>query len=120
MWNIGRYLGLKLFGSAYNNEALKVVYQLHAAAKNCKHFQQGNHIATIIIGIEHNLLVKLYNHEVDNLAHIVKDLVKEGGARVVKFAFGLLYADAQGFGSQWHSDSTDPWTHFDLPQMKGS
>ncbi|KAG1860095.1 hypothetical protein F4604DRAFT_1684472 [Suillus subluteus] len=152
------------FGSAYDDEALKMVHQLHAAAaaKDHKRFQQGDCIATIIMGTvkgdanvevpslyhsqtlmwigiirerfsgiiiqrtiwsvdscgtrisglapfwEHNLLVKLYSHEVDNLEHIAKDLVEEGGTRAAKFASGSLYAGAQGFGAQWHQDFTDP------------
>ncbi|KAG1833201.1 P-loop containing nucleoside triphosphate hydrolase protein [Suillus subalutaceus] len=143
VWNIGRYLGLELFGSAYDDEALKMVRQLRtAAAKDRKRFQQGDRIATIIMGTvkgdadvevpslyrsqmlmwigiirerfsgivirrtiwsvdscgarisglapfqEHNLLVKLYSHEVDNLERIAKDLVEEGGTRAAKFASG--------------------------------
>lgn len=145
VWNIGRYLGLEPFGSAYDDEALKMVRQLRAAAaKDRKRFQQGNRIATIIMGTvkgdadadipslyrsqmlmwigiirerfsgvvirrtiwsvdncgtrisglapfqEHNLLVKLYSHEVDNLERIAKDLVEEGGARAAKFASGSV------------------------------
>ncbi|KAG1763002.1 P-loop containing nucleoside triphosphate hydrolase protein [Suillus placidus] len=143
VWNIGRCLGLELFGSTYDDEALKMVRQLRAAAaKDRKRFQQGDRIATIIMGTvkgntdvevpslyrsqmltwigvirerftgivirrtiwsvdnhgtrisglapfqEHNLLVKLYSHEVDNLECIAKDLVEEGGARAAKFASG--------------------------------
>ncbi|KAG1793303.1 P-loop containing nucleoside triphosphate hydrolase protein [Suillus plorans] len=43
---------------------------------------------------EHNLLVKLYCHEVDNLERIAKDLVEEGSARAAKFASG----------SEWKKD----------------
>lgn len=39
---------------------------------------------------EHNLLVKLYSHEVDNLERIAKDLVEEGSARAAKFASGSV------------------------------
>ncbi|KAG1851648.1 P-loop containing nucleoside triphosphate hydrolase protein [Suillus subluteus] len=39
---------------------------------------------------EHNLLVKLYSHEVDNLERIAKDLVEEGGTRAAKFASGSV------------------------------
>lgn len=122
-----------------------MVRQLRAAAaKDRKRFQQGNRIATIIMGTvkgdvdvdipslyrsqmlmwigiirerfsgvvirrtiwsvdncgarisglapfqEHNLLVKLYSHEVDNLERIAKDLVEEGGARAAKFASGSV------------------------------
>ncbi|KAG1741204.1 P-loop containing nucleoside triphosphate hydrolase protein [Suillus occidentalis] len=42
---------------------------------------------------EHNLLVKLYSHEVDNLERIAKDLVEEGGARAAKFASGSWKKD---------------------------
>ncbi|KIK38068.1 hypothetical protein CY34DRAFT_91603, partial [Suillus luteus UH-Slu-Lm8-n1] len=147
VWNIGRYLGLEPFGSAYDDEALKMVRQLRAAAaKDRKRFQQGNRIATIIMGTvkgdadadipslyrsqmlmwigiirerfsgvvirrtiwsvdncgtrisglapfqEHNLLVKLYSHEVDNLERIAKDLVEEGGARAAN-----IYQSIQDF-----------------------
>ncbi|KAG1834958.1 P-loop containing nucleoside triphosphate hydrolase protein [Suillus subalutaceus] len=143
VWNIGRCLGLELFGSSYDHEALKMVRQLRAAAaKDRKRFKQGDRIAKIIMGTvkgdadvdvpslyrsqmltwisiirerfsgviirrtilsvdyrgvrisglapfqEHNLLVKLYGHEVDNLERIAKDLVEEGGARAAKFASG--------------------------------
>ncbi|KAG2062895.1 hypothetical protein BDR04DRAFT_1039611, partial [Suillus decipiens] len=37
---------------------------------------------------EHNLLVKLYAHEIANLELIAKDLVEEGGTRAAKFAAG--------------------------------
>ncbi|KAG1829710.1 P-loop containing nucleoside triphosphate hydrolase protein [Suillus subalutaceus] len=143
VWNIGRCLGLELFGSSYDDEALKMVRQLRAAAaKDRKRFKQGDRIAKIIMGTvkgdadievpslyrsqmltwigiirerfsgivirrtiwsvdyrgtrisglapfqEHNLLVKLYSHEVDNLERIAKDLVEEGGVRAAKFASG--------------------------------
>lgn len=145
VWNIGRCLGLELFGSSYDDEALKMVRQLRAAAaKDRKRLKQGDRIAKIIMGTvkgdadaevpslyrsqmliwiivirerfsgivirrtiwsvdyrgarisglapfqEHNLLVKLYSHEVDNLECIAKDLVEEGGARAAKFASGSV------------------------------
>ncbi|KAG2336606.1 hypothetical protein BDR05DRAFT_896483 [Suillus weaverae] len=42
---------------------------------------------------EHNLVVKLYGHEVDNLECIAKDLVEEGCARAAKFASGSWKKD---------------------------
>ncbi|KAG2063485.1 hypothetical protein BDR04DRAFT_1037816 [Suillus decipiens] len=42
---------------------------------------------------EHNLLVKLYSHEVENLERIAKDLVEEGGSRAAKFASGSWKKD---------------------------
>ncbi|KAG1772227.1 P-loop containing nucleoside triphosphate hydrolase protein [Suillus placidus] len=143
VWNIGRCLGLELFGSSYDDEALKMERQLRSAAvKDRKRFKQGDRITKIIMGTvmgnaglevpslyrnqmltwiniirkrflgvvirrtiwsvdnhgvrisglapfkEHNLLVKLYSHEVENLELIAKDLVEEGGVRAAKFASG--------------------------------
>ncbi|KAG1838807.1 P-loop containing nucleoside triphosphate hydrolase protein [Suillus subalutaceus] len=49
---------------------------------------QGARISGLAPFEEHNLLVKLYSHEVENLELIAKDLVEEGGARAAKFASG--------------------------------
>ncbi|KAG1772200.1 P-loop containing nucleoside triphosphate hydrolase protein [Suillus placidus] len=164
VWNIGRCLGLELFGSTYDDEALKMVRQLRAAAaKDRKRFQQGDRIATIIMGTvkgntdvevpslyrsqmltwigiirerfsgiviwrtiwsidnhgtrisglapfqEHNLLVKLYSHEVDNLECIAKDLIEEGGARAAKALLhpscntGYLWANPSNL-EEWKKD----------------
>jgi hypothetical protein len=138
-------LGLELFGSSYDDEALKMERQLRtAAAKDRKRLKQGNRITKIIMGTvmgnadievpslyrnqmliwidiirsrflgivirrtiwsidyqgarisglapfkEHNLLVKLYSHEVENLELIAKDLVEEGSTRAAKFASGSV------------------------------
>ncbi|KAG2336736.1 P-loop containing nucleoside triphosphate hydrolase protein [Suillus weaverae] len=143
VWNIGRCLGLELFSSSYDDEALKMERQLRSAAvKDRKRLKQGDRITKIIMGTvlgnaglevpslyrsqmltwiniirkrfsgvvirrtiwsvdnhgvrisglapfkEHNLLVKLYSHEVENLELIAKDLVEEGGVRAAKFASG--------------------------------
>ncbi|KAG1891850.1 P-loop containing nucleoside triphosphate hydrolase protein [Suillus fuscotomentosus] len=139
VWNIGRCLGLELFGSSYDDEALKMGCQLRAAAaKDRKRLKQGDRITKIIMGTvkgdanvdvpslyhsqmltwinvirerfsgivirrtilsvdycgtrisgldpfqEHNLLVKLYPHEVNNLEGIAQNTVAEGGARAAK------------------------------------
>jgi hypothetical protein len=50
----------------------------------------GSRISGLGPFMEHNLLVALYSHEVDNLELIAKDLVEEGGARAAKFAAGSV------------------------------
>lgn len=39
---------------------------------------------------EHNLLVELYPHEVDNLELIAQEMVEEGGTRAAKLAAGSV------------------------------
>ncbi|KAG2747793.1 hypothetical protein P692DRAFT_201716179 [Suillus brevipes Sb2] len=53
----------------------------------------GSRISGLGPFMEHNLLVTLYNHEVDNLELIAKDLVEEGGAKAAKFAAGSWRKD---------------------------
>ncbi|KAG1836505.1 P-loop containing nucleoside triphosphate hydrolase protein [Suillus subalutaceus] len=51
---------------------------------------QGVRISGLAPFKEHNLLVELYDHEVDNLELIAKELVEEGGTRAAKFAAGSV------------------------------
>ncbi|KAG1894055.1 P-loop containing nucleoside triphosphate hydrolase protein [Suillus fuscotomentosus] len=170
IWNIGRCLGLELFGGSYDDEAKKMVCQLRAAsAKDRKRFKQGDRTAKIIMGtvkgdadldvpslyrnqmltwisvirerftgivirrtvrsvdnhgdrisglapfLEHNLLVKLYPHEVVNLERIAQEIVEQGGASAAKYASGsdfytgvrraLLHASCNA-GYPWANPST--------------
>ncbi|KAG1725989.1 hypothetical protein EDB19DRAFT_1914837 [Suillus lakei] len=58
----------------------------------------------------YNLLVKLYNHEMDNLELIAKDLVEEGDARAANFAAGSDFDVPIHRGYPWANPSTlDGW-----------